>query len=253
MHPQVVRLTPPLLSEVKLFATEVRAWGVRDVPLAQPAEVATFATDKRREEHLSSRWLLGQALKRWGVDDLSVLEVVRDEHRAPSLAYIHGVWKRTPLPNISIAHSEGMVFVALVNERLSVGFDAEPLERTLAENAYDMMAKGEELERLRSSPSHVFQAWTGKEAVQKCLGLGMHLNPRHIQIPIGNETMEISIENSKIQLNYWQEFGYHCSLATGPAKAVMPSPEDRLLEATRSAMEADPDWGVGCKTTREGA
>ena len=253
MHPQVVRLTPPLLSEVKLFATEVRAWGVRDVPLAQPAEVATFATDKRREEHLSSRWLLGQALKRWGVDDLSVLEVVRDEHRAPSLAYIHGVWKRTPLPNISIAHSEGMVFVALVNERLSVGFDAEPLERTLAENAYDMMAKGEELERLRSSPSHVFQAWTGKEAVQKCLGLGMHLNPRHIQIPIGNETMEISIENSKIQLNYWQEFGYHCSLATGPAKAVMPTPEDRLLEATRSAMEADPDWGVGCKTTREGA
>ena len=200
MHPQVVRLTPPLLSEVELFATEVRSWGVRDVPLAQPAEVATFATDKRREEHLSGRWLLGQALLRWGVDDLSVLEVVRDEHRAPSLAYIHGVWKRTPLPNISIAHSEGMVFVALVNERLSVGFDAEPLERTLAENAYDMMAKGEELERLRSSPSHVFQAWTGKEAVQKCLGLGMHLNPRHIQIPIGNDTTEISIENSKIQL-----------------------------------------------------
>ena len=116
-----------------------------------------------------------------------------------------------------------------------------------------MMAKGEELERLRSSPSHVFQAWTGKEAVQKCLGLGMHLNPRHIQIPIGNDTTEISIEYSKIQLNYWQEFGYHCSLATGPAKAVTPTPEDRLLEATRSAMEADPDWGVGCKTTREGA
>lgn len=39
----------------------------------------------------------------------------------------------------------------------------------------------------------------------------------------------------------------------GPAKAVTPTPEDRLLEATRSAMEADPDWGVGCKTTREGA
>ena len=253
MHPQVVRLTPPRLSDVDLFATDVQAWEVQNVPLAQPAEVATFATDKRREEHLSGRWLLGQALLRWGVDDLSVLEVVRDEHRAPSLAYIHGVWKRTPLPNISIAHSEGTVFVALVNERLSVGFDAEPLERTLAENAYDMMAKGEELERLRSSPSHVFQAWTGKEAVQKCLGLGMHLNPRHIEIPTGNNNSEISIENSKIQLNYWHELGYHCSLATGPAKAVTPTPEDRLLEATRSAMEADPDWGVGCKTTREGA
>jgi phosphopantetheinyl transferase len=253
MHPQVVRLTPPRLSDVDLFATDVQAWEVQDVPLALPAEVATFATDKRREEHLSGRWLLGQALKQWGVDDLSVLEVVRDEHRAPSLAYIHGVWKRTPLPNISIAHSEGTVFVALIDERLSVGFDAEPLERTLAENAYDMMAKGGELERLRASPSHVFQAWTGKEAVQKCLGLGMHLNPRHIQIPIGKSLSKITIGNSKIQLDYWQENGYHCSLATGPAKAVMPTPEDRLLEATRSAMEADPDWGVGCKTARKNA
>jgi len=253
MHPQVVRLTPPHLSEVDVFTAEVKPWEVRDVPLAQPAEVATFATNKRREEHLSGRWLLGQALKRWGVDDLSVLEVVRDEHRAPSLAYIHGVWKRTPLPNISIAHSEGTVFVALVDDRLSVGFDAEPLGRTLAENAYDMMAKGEELERLRASPAHVFQAWTGKEAVQKCLGLGMHLNPRHIQIPIGMNSSEISIENSKIQLDYWQENDYHCSLATGPAKNVTPTPEDLLLEATRSAMESDPDWGVGCKTTRKGA
>ena len=253
MHPQVVRLTPPHLSEVDVFAAEVKPWELRDVPLAQPAEVATFATDKRREEHLSGRWLLGQALTRWGVDDLSVLEVVRDEHRAPSLAYIHGVWKRTALPNISIAHSEGTVFVALVNEQWSVGFDAEPLERTLAENAYDMMAKGEELERLRASPSHVFQAWTGKEAVQKCLGLGMHLNPRHIQIPIGTDLCEISIENSKIQLDYWGENGYHCSLAKGPAKTVVPTPEDLLLEATRSAMESDPDWGVGCKTTRKGA
>ena len=163
MHPQVVRLTPPRLSEVDLFATDVQAWEVQDVPLAQPAEVATFATVKRREEHLSGRWLLGQALKRWGVDDLSVLEVVRDEHRAPSLSYIHGVWKRTPLPNISIAHSEGKVFVALVDERLSVGFDAEPLERTLAENAYDMMAKGEELERLRAFPRMCFRRGPGKK------------------------------------------------------------------------------------------
>ena len=131
MHPQVVRLAPPHLSDVDLFATDVQAWEMQDVPLAQPAEVATFATVKRREEHLSGRWLLGQALKRWGVDDLSVLEVVRDEHRAPSLSYIHGVWKRTPLPNISIAHSEGTVFVALVSEQWSVGFDAEPLELSL--------------------------------------------------------------------------------------------------------------------------
>ena len=253
MEPRVVQLTPPQSAEVLLFATAVQAWEVGHVPLSQAAEVETFVTQKRRDEHLTGRWLLGHALNRWGVHDLSVVEVVRDERRAPSLAYIHGVWKRTPLPNISIAHSDGMAFVALVDEGIAVGFDAEPLRRTLAENAYDMMAKDEELDRLRRSPTHVFQAWTGKEAVQKCLGLGMHLNPRNIQIPIGMEKSEISIEDSKVQLNYWRELGYHCSLATGAAKATVPTPEDLLLDATRSAMEADPDWGVGCKTTRKGA
>ena len=253
MQPLVVQLTPPQTTAVHLFATTVQAWEVRDVPLAQPAEVETFATEKRRDEHLTGRWLLGRALNTWGVDDLSIVEVVRDERRAPSLTYIHGVWKRTPLPNISIAHSDGMAFVALADEGLAVGFDAEPLSRTLAENAYDMMAKGEELDRLRKSPTHVFQAWTGKEAVQKCLGLGMHLNPRHIRIPIENKFSNISIENSKIQLEYWDEQDYHCSLATRVAEVAVPTPEDLLLEVTRSAMAADPDWGVGCKTTRKGA
>ena len=253
MQPQVVQLTPPQSTGVLLLATTVQSWEVSHVPLSQAAEVETFVTQKRRDEHLTGRWLLGHALNSWGVHDLSVVEVIRNEHRAPSLAYIHGVWKRTPLPNISIAHSGGMAFVTLVDEGYAVGFDAEPLHRTLAENAYDMMAKGEELDRLRRLPTHVFQAWTGKEAVQKCLGLGMHLNPRNIQIPIEKNYNEISIEDSKIQLEYWGELGYHCSLAIGAAAPRPVTPEDRLLEATRVAMEGDPDWGVGCKTTRNGA
>ena len=212
MSPQVVRLAPPQPTEVHLLATAVRSWDLRDVPLAQPAEVATFATQKRRDEHLTGRWLLGHALKAWGVGDLSVLEVVRDERRAPSLSYIQGVWKRTPLPNLSIAHSEGMAFVALIDEAHTVGFDAEPIHRTLAENAYDMMAKGEELERLRERPASVFQAWTGKEAVQKCLGQGMHLNPRDIRIPIDMKSCEISIENSKFNCNIGLNWSTICPL-----------------------------------------
>ena len=253
MLPPAVRLTPPRASGVQLLASEVRAWNMEEVPLAQASEVERFVTQKRRDEHLTGRWLLGQGLRAWGVDDLTVVEVLRNERRAPSLAYIQGVWKRTPLPNISIAHSDGMAFVALVEPDRAVGFDAEPLGRQLAENAYDMMAKGAELDALRSTPQHVFQAWTGKEAVQKCLGHGMHLNPRNIQIPIGKESVYISIENSKIELDYWHENGYHCSLAMRPADVPVLTPEDVLLEATRSAMEAEPDWGVGCKTTRSGS
>ena len=105
MLPPVVRLTPPRASGVQLLSSEVRAWNMEEVPLAQASEVERFVTQKRRDEHLTGRWLLGQGLRAWGVDDLTVVEVVRNERRAPSLAYIQGVWKRTPLPNISIAHT----------------------------------------------------------------------------------------------------------------------------------------------------
>ncbi len=231
----------------------VGSWSLSDVPLAQAAEVDTFVTEKRRQEHLSGRRLLGEALLAWGVSDLSVVEVHRDQFRAPSVRFIQGVWKRTPLPNISISHSEGMAFVALSPASHQVGLDAEPLGRTLAENAIDMMARGEELASLRAEPTHVFQAWTGKEAVQKSLGVGMHLNPRDIEIPIGSSLEEISIEKSKIQLQYWSEKGYHLSLATTPSAPSESSPENLLLERTRAAMKAQPDWGVGCKTQRKGA
>ena len=251
--PEVIELTPPDGTDVTLLATCVNDWLLADVPLAHPAEVATFVTNKRRHEHLTGRWLLGHALSEWGVNDLSAVEVVRDEHRAPSLVYIQGVWKRTGLPNFSITHSEGMAFLALTHSGREVGLDAEPLDRRLAENAFDMMAKGVELDSLRSSPQHVFQAWTGKEAVQKCLGLGMRLNPREIEIPIGLGMHNISIRNLKIQLVYWPDKGYHLSLALRPASPSKSDPEERMLEETRLAMQADPDWGVGCKTQRQGA
>ena len=231
----------------------VQSWALDDVPLAQPAEVDTFVTEKRRNEHLTGRRLLGEALAAQGMTDLSVLEVQRDAYRAPSLHYIQGVWKRTMLPAFSLSHSGGMAFVALSNGSLRVGLDAEPLGRTLAENAFDLMAKGEELQRIRAEPATAFRAWTGKEAVQKCLGMGMHLNPRDIEIPIETPISNFSIGNSKIQLQYWTEKGYHLSLACTPSEPRVPTAEDRLLEKTRLAMEAQPNWGVGCKTQRKGA
>lgn len=254
MHqPEVIVLTPPVGADVTLLATQAIDWTLAQVPLARADEVSSFITRKRRHEHLTGRWLLGHALSRWGLNDLSVVEVVRDEQRAPSLVHIQGVWKRTPLPSFSITHSDGVVFLALADSKWAVGLDAEPLDRTLAQNAFDMMAKGDELDALRAFPEHVFQAWTGKEAVQKCLGLGMHLNPRKIEIPIGSNKADITIEKSKIQLNYWRAEGYHLSLATRPSEPEIPGPEERLLEETRLAMEADPAWGVGCKTQRQGA
>ena len=82
--------------------------------------------------------------------------------------------------------------------------------------------------------------------------MGMHLNPREIVIPIGVTKTIISIEKSKIQLINWEYKGARIAVAFHQGSLDITTPEDRLLEATKSAMQ-DGDWGVGCKTTRGNA
>ena len=87
---------------------------ISQVQLANADEVAKFVTKKRKDEHLSGRLLLDLALEKWGIDT-SLLEVRRNEFRAPSIAYLPGTWVRNPLPSISIGHSNEWAFVALIN------------------------------------------------------------------------------------------------------------------------------------------
>ena len=213
-------------------------------------EIRTFRTDKRKDEHLSARWLLEQALGEWGLKDLTALMISRTEERAPYLNVIHGMWIQYSLPSISISHSDGLACVALIDEGWTVGLDAEPLNRPPKPAVFDMMAKGEELERLNAGKIDPLLAWTGKEAIQKALRMGMHFNPREIEIPIGDLESEISIGNSKIQLRNFLHPTHKITLAYGKDSAPIRSPEEALLEATRDAMDSGASWGVGCSTTR---
>ena len=213
-------------------------------------EIRTFRTDKRKDEHLSARWLLEQALSEWGLKDLTALMISRTEERAPYLNVIHGMWIQYSLPSISISHSDGLACVALIDEGWTVGLDAEPLNRPPKPAVFDMMAKGEELERLNEGKIDPLLAWTGKEAIQKALRMGMHFNPREIEIPIGDLESEISIGNSKIQLKNFSHPTHKITLAYGKDSAPIRSPEEALLEATRDAMDSGASWGVGCSTTR---
>ncbi|MBT60118.1 MAG: hypothetical protein CMA63_01015 [Euryarchaeota archaeon] len=234
--------------QMRLFRTRVRTVAVELVGLAQIDEVATFATAKRMNEHLSGRWLLGEALREWGLE-VSAIEVLRTSQRAPVLSYLPGVWLNSPLPAMSVCHSSGWAYVALAEHGWSVGFDAEDAQRGIAANAFDMMAKGEELRWLRSNSDRAIELWTSKEAVQKAMQLGMHLNPRLIKIPIEERNEEISIEKSKIQLKSWSFDGVQMALAWKKGSERVYSAEDELLDATRSAMQ-EQEWGVGCKTVR---
>jgi len=213
-------------------------------------EIRTFKTDKRKDEHFSARWLLEQALVEWGLNDISALMISRTEERAPYLKVIHGMWIQWVLPSISISHSDGLACVALIDEGWTIGLDAEPLNRPPKPAVFDMMAKGEELTRLKDGILDPLLAWTGKEAIQKALRMGMHFNPREIEIPIGGLDSRITIGNSKIQLKNYSHTTHKVMLAYGEDIAPIRSPEEALLEATRKAMESGDSWGVGCSTTR---
>ena len=213
-------------------------------------EIKTFKTEKRRNEHLSARWLLEEALNEWGDIDCSQLMISRTEERAPYLQAIQGLWIQPKLPSLSISHSEHLACVALIEHGWTVGIDAEPLARPPKPTVYDMMAKGEELAHLRSGELDALWAWTAKEAVQKAARLGMHLNPRDIGVSNARDGNKIPIENSIFQLNNLSNDDYQITLAWSLDSQPIRTPEDDLLDATRTAMNSGEDWTVGCSTVR---
>jgi len=216
-------------------------------------ELATFKTQKRSNEHLSARWLLEVALNEWGPVDITHLVVSRTNERAPFLEPIQGLWIQPTLPSISISHSQNLACVALIEQGWAVGIDAEPHSRPPTPSVYDMMAKGEELERLRSGELDALWAWTSKEAIQKAARQGMHLNPREIILPLEDNENEISIGNSIFQLNNLSIDDYQITLAWGKDVHPIRGPEDDLLDATREAMSTGENWTVGCSTIRKNA
>jgi phosphopantetheinyl transferase len=222
------------------------------VQLANADEVAKFVTKKRKDEHLSGRLLLDMALEKWGIDT-SLLEVRRNEFRAPSIAYLPGTWVRNPLPSISIGHSNKWAFVALIESGWTIGIDGEPLELEISSGVFELMAKGEELTYLQNNANQALTYWTSKEAVQKAARLGMNLNPREIKIPIGNNETKIPIENLNFQLKNLSYNGYNISVAISQGEGYDSIPEDDLLDQTLEAMQANEDWSIGCKTTRKNA
>ena len=200
------------------------------------AEEIPRATSKRIADHNSGRLLLEECLMDWGVPIDSV-EVLRTEERAPYLSWLDGIWRNEPLPGISIGHSGEWAVCALIEPGYWIGIDAEPKDRGIKENAFDMMAKGTELDWLKSNPDQAIRIWTAKEAVQKAERMGMHLNPRDINLE--QYLVESFIHEEQMVSVSWRDAG------DNPGTL-----EDELLDATLAAMQSNPDFSVGCNTVR---
>ena len=125
------------------------------------ADVIPRATNKRLADHNTGRLLLEECLAEWSIP-IDSIEVLRTEERAPYLSWLDGVWMNHPLPDISLGHSGEWAVCALIEPGYWVGIDGEPSYRGIQENAFDMMAKGEELDWLRSNPKQAIRVWTAK-------------------------------------------------------------------------------------------
>ena len=200
------------------------------------AENIPRATDKRLADHHSGRLLLEGCLQEWGIP-IDLIEVLRTEERAPYVSWLNGVWRNEPLPDISIGHSGEWAVCALIEPGFWIGIDGEPSDRGIQENAFDMMAKGNELDWLKSNPEQAIRIWTAKEAIQKSEKKGMNLNPRNISLE--EYRVESFIHDDLMISVAWRKSG------------IAPrSAEDDLLDATLEAMKDNPDFSIGCKTTR---
>ena len=203
------------------------------------AEDLGRATDKRKREHNSGRVLLEECLKHWGLDTSSI-EVRRDENRAPYLSWIEGTWNNSPLPGISIGHSGEWAVCAIIEAGWWIGIDSELANRGIQENAFDMMASGEELDWLRNNPDQAIRIWTAKEAIQKAQHLGMNLNPRNINL-------------DEYEVHTFLHGDQMVSVSWNTAGQLPHTPEDDLLQATLENMRVNPDFTIGCNTVRSGA
>ena len=226
-------------------------------PLVDAEEFTSFKTKKRKGEHIAGRTVLADILFERGFEPTQ-LEVVRNEFRAPSLAWLQGSFQSRPLPGISIGHSMGHVVVALIEPGWWVGIDAEPLTRSISEKAFDQFCKGEELVMLKKRPELARLLWTAKEAVQKAMHMGMALNPRGIifenDIPIADFINNISIENIIIQLKIMVRNDLQYGVAWRPADSSFGMAEDELLDVSREEMrgeEGDVSSDIGCVAGRD--
>jgi len=200
------------------------------------AEDIPRASSKRLDDHNSGRLLLERCLEHWGVST-NLVEVLRTDLRAPYLSWLDGVWKNEPLPGISIGHCENWAVCALIEPGYWIGIDSEPKDRGIKSNAFDMMAKGEELNFLIENSKMAIEIWTAKEAVQKAERQGMNLNPRDIDL---SDYMVKSFKHDDLMISVsWRKAGENPR-----------TPEDDLLEATRKAMEENSDFSIGCNTVR---
>ncbi|MDP6906052.1 MAG: 4'-phosphopantetheinyl transferase superfamily protein [Candidatus Thalassarchaeaceae archaeon] len=190
------------------------------VPLVDPFEASTFVVSKRVEEHAAGRYALATLLRDIGFDPYD-LQIIRDQHRKPTLGWrdetarLRAGGVHSPvLPEITLGHSNGVAIAAVSVDGCMIGLDAEPLDYPRPRNLLPMMVSGEEFHYLdqlwdideQIGMQETTKTWVAKEAVQKACGLGMHIAPQSFSV-LNKEEVTLSYENRgyRLEVCNWSE------------------------------------------------
>lgn len=163
---------------------------------------------KRGPELRQMEWLAGRTAakdavriylrKHYGLELLPAdIEITQDEHGRPGVA---GAWTRqlSVLPQISVAHSEGMAVAIAGNggEGQHAGIDIQAV-RELQPGFEEMAFDAAELHLLDGMPQAqraewIFRLWCAKEAVSKALGRGLMEGPSSVRI------LSVNVQNGMV-------------------------------------------------------
>jgi acyl transferase domain-containing protein/phosphopantetheinyl transferase len=145
---------------------------------------------RRRDEWLIGRIALKEAARVWierqhGVRLLPADLVLRTTEMGKPYLAGEGLEAFGPMPEVSVAHVEGMAAAVAAPPGVAVGVD---LDRTSSVKIDDVLAGGfSDGERASlfgagCDAVRVMQAWCAKEAAAKCLGTGLDGRPQHFVV-----------------------------------------------------------------------
>ncbi len=177
-------MSAPALPLPWLFSTTAPAHPERSLACLTSAEADRYHSlrfPRRQAEWLHGRLVAKQLAERCTGKPSAALEVLNDPSGAPYLQTCDGF--RLPV-SISISHRAGAAASALYcGADACIGIDVEHIEPRTTEFIADYFTPFEQ-SMVRQSPARELLTaliWSGKEAVLKALGVGLHMDTRLVE------------------------------------------------------------------------
>ena len=145
----------------------------------------------RRAEWLLGRIVAKDAIRQWAKQQFSLELAPIDIQILPTdtgKPWVHcpELAALTPLPDISISHSQNYYVAAVSLPGMQVGIDVQRLDWVTTDDWYDGAFSSLELEILaqpsQKNPALLIGAWCAKEAAAKAVGTGLQGNPKQWQV-----------------------------------------------------------------------